>query len=78
MGWKVYEWTGWSMDGPDKEKRNEDLPSMDPEETMAAIKYLREHHYPVPEDCPKEQCPSFRPACSLGICHVATVLCGDF
>lgn len=69
-GWKVYEWTGLA------ESKNP-IP-MTKEETESAVKYLRENNYPKPDDCPKTECPGYRPACELGICYVAIRLCGDF
>ena len=67
--WKISEWTGISPNP---------LP-MTKEEVASAIKYLRGNKYPKPEDCQNDhRCVGFRPACSLGICHVAVRLCGDF
>lgn len=69
MGWKVNEWTG---------RAPRELAPMTDQEIEEAIKYLRDNNYPKPDDCPREDCPSYRPACGPGICHVAVVLCGDF
>ena len=66
-GWRVDEWTGISEGEP-----------MTEEEIEESIEYLRKNNYPKPEDCPKEQCPGYRPACKMGICYVAVRLCGDF
>jgi len=44
---------------------------MTEEEIEAAIKFLRDFNYPVPEDCPGPACPEWRPACKLGICKIA-------
>ena len=80
--WRLDEWSGES----DKRRRArglEPLPAMTDEEIAAAVKYLREKNYPQPEDCPLKDktsspCPGWRPACSMGVCHVATRLAGDF
>ena len=47
-------------------------------EQETLITQLRENNYPIPQDCQKEKCQSYRPACQLGICKLAVVLCGDF
>ena len=66
--WRLKEWTGISeIDRP-----------MSNKEIKEAIEYLRKNRYPVPKDCIGEHCPGKRPTCSLGVCHVAVKLCGDF
>lgn len=66
--WKLNEWTGIS-----------DIPfPMTNKEIKEAIKFLRDKNYPVPKDCLGDHCPGKRPACKIGICHVAVRLCGDF
>ncbi len=80
--WRLDEWSGES-DRRRGAKSLAPLPAMTKEEVAEAIKYLREKNYPVPEDCPEKDkasmpCPGLRPACSLGVCHVATRLTGDF
>ncbi len=74
MGWKVYQWTGWASKDPEARK----LPPLSEVEMAEAVDYLRANNYPKPDDCPGGECPGHRPACSMGICHVATRLCGDF
>lgn len=54
------------------------LPPMTDEEIAAAVKFLRDHSYPRPGDCPEDKCPKFRPACKVGICRIAVGMCGDF
>jgi hypothetical protein len=51
---------------------------MTPDEIEEAIAYLRDNNYPKPQDCPEGKCPDHRPACTLGICKIAVVMCGDF
>ena len=74
MSWKLKEWTGIG----------DNTKPMSKKEIEDAVKYLRDNHYPIPEDCPMKNnndihCPSAnRPACMFGICHVATKLCNDF
>ncbi len=54
-----------------------DLPPMSREEIKKAKIWLRERNYPSPADCPAEKCPKYRPACKIGICHIAVGMCGD-
>jgi len=68
--WRLDEWNDYFAKVPTK--------PMTPAEIDAAIKFLRDHNYPVPEDCPGEKCPAWRPACKLGICQIAVGMCGDF
>lgn len=70
--WRLDEWN--AVYSPDA---GEDVP-MTTEEIREAIKFLRNHNYPKPEDCPEEKCPKFRPACKLGVCNIAVGMCGDF
>lgn len=68
MGWKLNEWTGLSKNSA----------PMSSQEIKEATKYLRQNHCPKPDDCLDVECPGYRPACKLDVCHVATRLCGDF
>lgn len=70
--WKLKEWNSYYSDC------EVEAPPMTKEEIADAIKYLRDNFYPIPEDCPRQECPKHRPACSLGICHIAVGMCGDF
>jgi len=40
--------------------------------------FLKLTGYPAPEDCPKEGCKEYRPACLVGVCKIAVCLCGDW
>jgi hypothetical protein len=76
MGWKLREWNDFFA-----RQHLTKLPPMTEEEIQEAINYLREHNYPKPDDCPlgtEYQCPQERPACHLGICKIAVMMCGDF
>ena len=42
------------------------------------IEMMRENNYPIPMDCPGSECRDLRPACKLGICKIAALICGDF
>jgi len=68
--WRLDEWNDRFAKVPTK--------PMTEEEIEIAIKFLRDFNYPVPEDCPGEACPEWRPACKLGICKIAVDMCGDF
>jgi len=68
--WRLDEWCDHFAKVPTK--------PMTEEEIEAAIKFLRDFNYPVPEDCPGPACPEWRPACKLGICKIAVEMCGDF
>jgi len=70
VSWRLDEWNDRFAKVPTK--------PMTPAEIDAAIKFLRDFNYPVPEDCPGEACPEWRPACKLGICKIAVDMCGDF
>ena len=70
--WRLDEWN--AKFSPDT---IEDIP-MSKEEILKASLWLRDNNYPIPEDCPWETCPDFRPACRLGICRIAVGMCGDF
>ncbi len=65
--WKLIEWL----------ETGEDRPPMSEKEIQTAIKFLRDNNYPKPADCPEAQCHEHRPACELGVCKIAVVLCGD-
>lgn len=69
--WKLSEWNNIYS-------RSSNLPPMTDKEIAVGVKFLREHNYPKPEDCPEGKCPKFRPACRLGICRIAVGMCGDF
>jgi len=67
--WKLKEWSNFYLSAK----------KMTDEEIEEAIKFLRNNNYPKPVDCPGKECPAgFRPACRLGICKVAVMLCGDW
>jgi hypothetical protein len=70
MSWQLKEWNELFTAGYD--------PPMSQEEINNAIRYLRANNYPKPEDCPGQECPDYRPACLLGICHIVVRMCGDF
>jgi len=70
--------TSWRLDQWNNPFKNPALPPMTQTEIDAAVKYLKDHFYPIPEDCPKLECPKVRPACALGICQIAAGMCGDF
>ncbi len=42
------------------------------------IEAFRMNNYPIPQDCPGDRCRDLRPACKLGICKIAILICGDF
>ncbi len=42
------------------------------------IEKFRVNNYPIPQDCPGDRCRDLRPACKLGICKIAILICGDF
>lgn len=68
--WKMSEWNQVYSTVP--------LPPMTNEEIQEGIAFLRSHNYPKPTDCPKQECPKYRPACQLGICRIAVGMCRDF
>jgi len=70
--WRLNEWNETFARGNLKNT------PMSREEVRDGIRFLRSNNYPKPEDCPEESCPDFRPACKLGICHIAVGLCRDF
>jgi len=70
VGWKLKEWNA--------RYGNVSLPIMSTEEIETAISYLRDNNYPKPDDCLEIECPVHRPACTLGVCHIAVGMCGDF
>ena len=72
--WRLDEWNfAFSKTGT-----NKDLPPMSEKEILTAKKFLREKHYPKPEDCPGKECSQFRPACEMSVCKIAVGICGDF
>ncbi len=50
----------------------------DKDDIEQLVDYLRDNNYPRPDDCNFETCEELRPACKVGICKIATELCGDF
>ena len=69
--WKLKEWCIQFADP--------NIPKMSDEEVEAGVSYLRDHNYPVPADCPQLSCKAgYRPSCTMGICKIACVLCGDW
>lgn len=70
--WRLDEWNARFA------KDDLKLIMMGQEEIREALEYLRDNNYPIPEDCPWETCPDFRPACRIGVCRIAVGMCGDF
>lgn len=69
--WRLDEWV-------EEFVRDKSLPPMSAQEISDAIWFLKDHYYPVPEDCPGEACTEYRPACMLKICKIAVVMAGDW
>lgn len=46
--------------------------------TPELIDWLRKYNYPKPIDCPDTKCPLYRPACTLGVCVIASKRTCDF
>lgn len=67
--WKLSEW----LDSAE----NKNLPPMTEKEIESGIKFLRDSYYPIPDDCPKEICKEWRPACMI-TCKIAMILCSDW
>lgn len=67
--WKLSEWNEAYGDHT--------LPKLTAEDIAAAIRYLRQNGYPVPEDCPGTKCPKWRTACNGvdGMCGIAVGMC---
>ena len=59
--WRLEKWNGYFS-------KDKDLPPMSQVEIEESIRFLRDHMYPKPEDCPGLDCPKVRPACHLNIC----------
>lgn len=57
-----------------------DQATMNENEIKEEIEFLKEHHYPKPEDCHGKNCPSYRSTCSfgVGICEIAYKMVEDF
>jgi hypothetical protein len=66
--WKLSEW----LASPE----NKLLP-MTKREIEKGIDFLRSNYYPIPADCPKEDCREWRPACLI-TCKIAMHLCRDW
>lgn len=71
--WKLIDWNEYYAS-----KAGIKLPPLTQKEITNAINFLRKYNYPKPTDCPNQECPKFRPACKLNVCHIATVMAGDF
>ncbi len=67
--WKLSEWNGLFCD--------HDAPKLTREEIRENREWLRKNNYPIPSDCPREDCMKYRPSCNLNVCHVAVGMCGD-
>ena len=67
--WKLREWNFVYSD--------HDSPPLTWEEIQECKRWLRKNNYPIPQDCPGADCPKCRPACMLGVCHIAVGMCGD-
>lgn len=66
--WKLSEW----LNSPENK-----LPPMTDEEIGNGIEFLRNKLYPIPDDCPMENCREWRPACLI-TCKIAMCLCKDW
>ena len=71
--WKLTEWNEYFAN-----KAGVKLPLMSHQDVLDGINWLRGKNYPKPSDCPGKDCPDFRPACNLGTCKIAVMMCGDF
>ena len=66
--------TTWRLDKWNAYYASEDAPKLSCDEIVEAAAFLQRNCYPVPEDCPGEDCLDRNALCSKGFCRTAYIM----
>jgi hypothetical protein len=65
--WKIEQFKKWIED--------DELSTEEQDKYDSTLQEIEQAGYPKPDDCFGEMCLKWRPACKIGICRVAILLC---